>query len=177
MSRITRKELKTDKFALEVEHSSRSSKSTRRRLASTPAIAVAVVVLILGYTIYPAARTWRRARKRWRRRSRSRKPRSAPSGNGGHDLPHPGRQGPGIDPRVHRPAGASTPAATKARSRSTTWARIKADQGKLAEAEKTLPGGRAEGRRQVRLAGQVLAGPDLLLRRPRRSGGEDCCAT
>ena len=52
MSRITRKELKTDKFALEVEHGISFFEDHKNEAVKYGAIAFAVVVLIVGYTIY-----------------------------------------------------------------------------------------------------------------------------
>lgn len=52
MSRITRKELKTDKFALEVEHGISFFEEHKNEAVKYGAIAIGVVVLIIGYTIY-----------------------------------------------------------------------------------------------------------------------------
>ena len=52
MSRITRKELKTDKFALEVEHGISFFEEHRNEAVKYGAIAIGLVVLIVGYTIY-----------------------------------------------------------------------------------------------------------------------------
>jgi predicted negative regulator of RcsB-dependent stress response len=52
VSRITRKELKTDKFALEVEHGISFFEEHRNEAVKYGAIAIGVIVLIVGYTIY-----------------------------------------------------------------------------------------------------------------------------
>ena len=52
MSRITRKELKSDKFALEVEHGISFFEHHKSEAAKYGAIVVAVIVLIVGYTLY-----------------------------------------------------------------------------------------------------------------------------
>ncbi|MEO8594814.1 MAG: tetratricopeptide repeat protein [Candidatus Solibacter sp.] len=52
MSRITRKELKADQFALEVEHGITFFEHHKSEAIKYGAIAVGVVVLILGYTMY-----------------------------------------------------------------------------------------------------------------------------
>ena len=52
MSRITRKELKTDKFALEVEHTVTLFEEHRKELIRYGVIALAVVALIAGYVLY-----------------------------------------------------------------------------------------------------------------------------
>lgn len=52
MARITRKELKSDKFALEVEHTVNFFEEHQKELLRYGAIAVGVILLIVGYTIY-----------------------------------------------------------------------------------------------------------------------------
>jgi predicted negative regulator of RcsB-dependent stress response len=52
VSRITRKELKSDKFALEVEHGISFFEHHKSEAAKYGGIALAVLVLILGYTMY-----------------------------------------------------------------------------------------------------------------------------
>jgi TPR repeat protein len=52
VARITRKELKTDKFALEVEHTVTFFEEHRQQLVLYGGIALGVVALIVGYIIY-----------------------------------------------------------------------------------------------------------------------------
>jgi len=52
VARITRKELKTDKFALEVEHTVTFFEEHRKELVRYGALAAVVVVLILGFVFY-----------------------------------------------------------------------------------------------------------------------------
>jgi hypothetical protein len=52
VARITRKELKTDKFALEVEHTVDFFEDHRQELVRYGGIALGVAVLIAGYMIY-----------------------------------------------------------------------------------------------------------------------------
>src|SRR5665647_2052641 len=52
VSRITRKELKTDKFALEVEHGISFFEHHKSEAVKYGAIAIGAIVLIAGYTIY-----------------------------------------------------------------------------------------------------------------------------
>ena len=52
MSRITRKELKTDRFALEVGHTVTYFEEHQKQLIRYGAIALAVIVLIVGYMLY-----------------------------------------------------------------------------------------------------------------------------
>ncbi|MBZ5586660.1 MAG: tetratricopeptide repeat protein [Acidobacteriia bacterium] len=52
MARITRKELKSDKFALEVEHTVNFFEEHQKEIIRYGAIALAIAVLIVGYSIY-----------------------------------------------------------------------------------------------------------------------------
>lgn len=52
MARITRKELKTDKFALEVEHTFTFFEEHQKDIARYGALAVVVVALIIGFMYY-----------------------------------------------------------------------------------------------------------------------------
>jgi hypothetical protein len=52
VARITRKELKSDKFALEVEHTVTFFEEHRQQLTQYGGIAAVVVLLIVGYVIY-----------------------------------------------------------------------------------------------------------------------------
>jgi predicted negative regulator of RcsB-dependent stress response len=52
VARITRKELKTDKFALEVEQTVNFFEEHQKEILRYAGIAIAVVLLIVGYSIY-----------------------------------------------------------------------------------------------------------------------------
>jgi hypothetical protein len=52
VARITRKELKSDKFALEVEHTVTFFEEHRKEIVRYGAIALAVAVLVVGYSSY-----------------------------------------------------------------------------------------------------------------------------
>jgi len=52
VSRITRKELKTDQVALQVEHGLTFFGEHRKEVGKYASIAAIVAVLIFGYTIY-----------------------------------------------------------------------------------------------------------------------------
>jgi predicted negative regulator of RcsB-dependent stress response len=52
VARITRKELKSDRFALEVEHTVTFFEEHRQELVRYGGIALAVIVLIFGYSVY-----------------------------------------------------------------------------------------------------------------------------
>jgi predicted negative regulator of RcsB-dependent stress response len=61
VARITRKELKTDKFALEVEHTVTFFEEHRQQLIRYGGVAIVAVALIIGYTVY--SRNQHRARE------------------------------------------------------------------------------------------------------------------
>ena len=61
VARITRKELKTDKFALEVEHTVTFFEEHQKEIIRYGAIALAVIVLIIGYSMYSRRQHSKRA--------------------------------------------------------------------------------------------------------------------
>src|ERR1039457_7289518 len=134
VSRITRKELKTDKFALEVEHGISFFEHHKNEAVKYGAIAIGAIVLIVGYTIY----------QRGQHNSRQEvlaaaiRVQEAPvgqSGNGGLAFPSQ-------DAKDQESIRAFTEIETKysgsAEGEISQYylGAIKADQGKLAEAEK-----------------------------------------
>jgi predicted negative regulator of RcsB-dependent stress response len=52
VARITRKELKTDKFALEVEHTVTFFEEHRREIVRYGGIGLAAILVVFGYTVY-----------------------------------------------------------------------------------------------------------------------------
>ena len=52
MARITRKELKSDKFALEVEHTVTFFEEHQKEMIRYGGIGVVVILLLIGYNIY-----------------------------------------------------------------------------------------------------------------------------
>jgi predicted negative regulator of RcsB-dependent stress response len=56
VSRITRKELKTDKFALEIGHTVSFFEEHRREIIRYGGIAVALLVVLIGYLVYTGRR-------------------------------------------------------------------------------------------------------------------------
>ncbi|MCU1237433.1 MAG: hypothetical protein JWP63_5400 [Candidatus Solibacter sp.] len=134
MSRITRKELKTDKFALEIGHGLTFFEDHKNEIGKYAGIAVAVVVLILGYTIYQR----REHGVREEALASAIRIQEAPvgvSGNGGLAFPTQ-------DAKDQESTRAFTDLATKysgsAEGEIAQYylGSIKADAGKLAEAEK-----------------------------------------
>ena len=134
MSRITRKELKTDKFALEVEHGLTFFEEHRNEIGKYVGIAAAVVVLIFGYTIYQR----REHGVREQALANAIRVQEAPvgvSGNGG--LAFPSQDAKDQEAiRVFSDLQSKYSGSAEGEIAQYYLASIKADQGKLAEAEK-----------------------------------------
>ena len=134
MSRITRKELKTDKFALEVEHGLTFFEEHKAEVGKYAGIAAAVIVLILGYTIYQR----REHGVREQALAAAIRIQEAPvgiSGNGGMAFPsQEAKDQESI--RVFSDLQAKYSGSTEGEIAQYYLGSIKADQGKLAEAEK-----------------------------------------
>jgi predicted negative regulator of RcsB-dependent stress response len=134
VSRITRKELKSDKFALEVEHSITFFEEHQKEIARYGTIALAVVVLIFGYVIY--SRHEHTAREQ--ALAAAIRVQEAPvgiSGNGG--LAFPSQEAKDQESlRVFSDLQSKYSGSMEGEISQYYLASIKADQGKLAEAEK-----------------------------------------
>lgn len=134
MSRITRKELKSDKFALEVEHSITFFGEHQKEIARYATIALAVVVLIFGYVIY--SRHEHTAREQ--ALAAAIRVQEAPvgvSGNGG--LAFPTQEAKDQESlRVFSDLQSKYSGSMEGEIAQYYLGSIKADQGKLAEAEK-----------------------------------------
>jgi predicted negative regulator of RcsB-dependent stress response len=134
VSRITRKELKTDKFALEVEHGLTFFEEHRNEIGKYAGIAVAAAVLILGYTIYQR----REHDVRQQALASAIRVQEAPvgvSGNGGIAFPtQEAKDQEAI--RVFSDLQAKYSGSGEGEIAQYYLGSIKADQGKLAEAEK-----------------------------------------
>ncbi len=135
MARITRRELKTDKFALEVEHTVTFFEEHQKEIVRYGAVALAAVVLIIGYVIYSG----RQHSKRQEVLFRAIQIQEAPVG-----PPTPGqnRAFPTQDVKdqtalkAFADVQALYPGTTEGEIAVYYLGAIKADQGKLAEAEK-----------------------------------------
>ena len=134
MARITRKALKTDKFALEVEHTVTFFEEHQKELVRYGALAVVAVMVIIGFVIYQ--RNQHAARQE--ALAQAIRVQEAPvgqSGNGGLAFPSE-------DAKNQAALKAFTDVQTKypgtAEGEIAQYyvGSIKADQGKLAEAEK-----------------------------------------
>ena len=134
MSRITRKELKTDKFALEVEHGLTFFEEHRNEIGKYAGIAIAVIVLIVGYSLYSR----REHSVREQALSAAIRVQEAPvgqSGNGGLSFPtQEAKDQESI--RAFSEIQSKYSGSTEGEIAEYYLGSIKADQGKLAEAEK-----------------------------------------
>jgi predicted negative regulator of RcsB-dependent stress response len=135
VARITRKELKTDKFALEVEHTVTFFEEHQKEIIRYGGIALAVVVLVLGWTTY--SRHQHAAREA--ALARAIDVQESPVG-----PPQPGqnRNFPTQDSKDQAAIQAFTqvtqsyPGSAEGEIAEYYLGSIRADQGKLAEAEK-----------------------------------------
>jgi predicted negative regulator of RcsB-dependent stress response len=134
VSRITRKELKTDKFALEVEHGISFFEHHKNEAVKYGAIAIGAIVLIVGYTIY------QRGQHNTRQQvlASAIRVQEAPvgqSGNGGLSFPtQEAKDQESI--RVFTEIETRHSGSAEGEIAQYYLGSIKADQGKLAEAEK-----------------------------------------
>jgi len=137
VARITRKELKTDKFALEVEHTVTFFEEHQKEIIRYGGIALAVVVLVLGWTTY--SRHQHTAREA--ALARAIDVQESPVG-----PPQPGqnRNFPTQDSKDQAAIQAFTqvtqayPGSAEGEIAEYYLGSIRADQGKLAEAEKSF---------------------------------------
>jgi predicted negative regulator of RcsB-dependent stress response len=137
VARITRKELKTDKFALEVEHTVDFFEAHRQEIIRYGAIALAAILLILGYAVYSRHRHTEREQALTQAITTQEAAIAPYSTNGGLTFPS-----------QEAKDQAATKAFTEIRTKYSGTAEagvagyylgsILADQGKMADAEKTL---------------------------------------
>ena len=153
MSRITRKELKTDKFALEVEHGLTFFEEHKNEIGKYAGIAAAVVVLVFGFTIYQR----REHGVREEALASAIRVQEAPvgiSGNGG--LAFPTQEAKDQEStRVFSDLQAKYSGSAEGEIAQYYLGVDQGRPGKLAEAEKLYQEVAAEGRRKVRFARQI----------------------
>jgi predicted negative regulator of RcsB-dependent stress response len=134
VSRITRKELKTDQFALEVGHGISFFEHHKSEAAKYCAIVIGVFVLIAGYTFYQRGQH----NTRQQALAAAIRVQEAPvgqSGNGGLAFPaQEAKDGESI--RVFTEMQTKYSGSAEGEIAQYYLGSIKADQGKLAEAEK-----------------------------------------
>jgi hypothetical protein len=134
VSRITRKELKTDQFALEVEHGITLFGQHKSDIAKYGGIAVALVAIVVAYTFYSRHESGTREQAL----ASAIRVQEAPvgqSGNGG--LTFPSQEAKDQEStRVFTDLQSKYSGSSEGEIASYYLGSIKADQGKLAEAEK-----------------------------------------
>jgi hypothetical protein len=138
VARITRKELKTDKFALEVEHTVTFFEEHQKLIIRYGAIALALIALIVGYSMYAR----RQHSKRQEVLFRAIQIQEAPVG-----PPTPGQVARAFPTqevkddtalKAFSEVQALYPGTMEGEIATYYLGAIKADQGKLAEAEKNF---------------------------------------
>ena len=134
MSRITRKELKSDKFALEVEHGISFFETHKSEALKYGAIAVGVIALIVAYGLY--SRSQHAARED--ALANAIKVQEAPVGQSGvGGLAFPTQEAKDQESiKVFSDLASKYSGSAEAEIAQYYLGAIKADQGKLAEAEK-----------------------------------------
>jgi predicted negative regulator of RcsB-dependent stress response len=135
VARITRKELKTDKFALEVEHTVTFFEEHQKELVRYGALALAVIVLIIGYSLYSRRQHSKREEALYRAIQIQEAPVGQPTPGVNRNFPTQEIK----DQTALKAFGDVQAAyAGTAEGEIATYylGAIKADQGKLAEAEK-----------------------------------------
>jgi predicted negative regulator of RcsB-dependent stress response len=134
VARITRKQLKTDKFALEVEHTFTFFEEHQRELIRYGALAVVVVLLIVGFAAY--RRNQHAARETALAQAiRIQEAPVGQSGSGGLSFPSEDAKSQ-ASLKAFTDLRTKYPGTTEGDIAQYYLGSIKADQGKLAEAEK-----------------------------------------
>ena len=136
MSRITRKELKSDKFALEVEYSITFFEEHQKEITRYATIGLAVVVLVFGYTVYARREHSNREGALAAAIRVQEAPVGAP-GNGGLAFPNQEEKDKETL-RVFSDLQAKYSGSSEGEIAGYYLGAIKADQGKLADAEKNF---------------------------------------
>jgi predicted negative regulator of RcsB-dependent stress response len=135
VSRITRKELKSDKFALAVEHTVPFFEEHQQEIIRYGAIALAAVALIVGYWVYRNHQHAAREEALAQAIRVQEAPAGGISGNGG--LAFPTQEAKDVEAtRVFTDLQAKYPGSSEGQIAQYYLSCIKADQGKMAEAEK-----------------------------------------
>ena len=136
MSRLTRKELKTDSFALEVEHGISFVESHKSDTVKYGAIAAGVIVLIVGFTMYQRSQQSTRAQAL----ASAIRVQEAPvgqSGNGG--LAFPSQEAKDLESvRVFNELKTKYSGSAEGAIAGYYMGAIRADQGNMSEAEKNF---------------------------------------
>ena len=137
MARITRKELKTDKFALEVEHTVDFFEEHRQEIIRYGAIALAAILLILGYGVYNRHRHTEREQALTQAITTQEAAIAPYSTNGG--LTYPTQQAKDeAATKAFTEIRTKYPGSAEAEVAGYYLGCIQADEGKMADAAKTL---------------------------------------
>lgn len=137
MSRITRKELKSDKFALEVEHTLTFFEEHRQELIRYGGIAVAAALLIAGYLVYRGHQHGAREEALAQAIQVQDAPVGPPASPGALSFPTQAAKD-AATVRVFTDLKNKYPGSAEAQAAEYALGGIAADQGKLAEAEKSF---------------------------------------
>jgi len=136
VARITRKELKTDKFALEVEHTAEFFEEHRREILRYGAAGLVVVLLIFGYVLYSRKQHTAREAELGQAIAVQEAPAGGISGNGGLAFPtQEAKEQASL--KAFTDLKSKYPGAVEGEVAEYYIGSILADQGKLAEAEKS----------------------------------------
>jgi predicted negative regulator of RcsB-dependent stress response len=137
VSRITRKELKSDKFALEVEHTVTFFEEHQQELIRYGGIGLAVLALLIGFWIYRSHQHTARQEALTQAIKVQEAPVNGVSGNGG--LVFPNQEAKDVEAlRVFGDLQNKFSGSAESQVAEYYLGAIKADQGKLAEAEKSF---------------------------------------
>jgi len=135
VSRITRKELKTDQVALQVEHGITFFEQHQKEISKYAGVAAVIAVLIFGYSIYSRSEHTKREEALAAAIRVQEAPAGGVSGNGG--LAFPTQEAKDAEAiRVFSDLQAKYPGSAEGEIAKYYLGSVKADQGKLAEAEK-----------------------------------------
>ncbi len=134
MARITRKELKTDKFALEVEHTVNFFEEHQKEILRYGAIVLAVIVLIFGYTIYARRQHAQREQALARAIQVQESPVGPPTPGVNNNFPTQEVKDQ-VALKAFTEVQSRYPGTTEGQIAEYYLGAIKADEGKLAEAE------------------------------------------
>lgn len=137
MSRITRKELKSDKFALEVEHTVTFFEEHRQEIIRYGGIAAAAAVLIAGYMVYRGHQHVAREEALAQAIQVQDAPVGPPAGPGALAFPtQAAKDAEAI--KVFTALRSKYPGTAEAQAAEYALGSIAADAGKMAEAEKSF---------------------------------------
>jgi TolA-binding protein len=137
VARITRKELKTDKFALEVEHTVTFFEQHKKEMTRYGAIAAAAVLLLVGYSLYARRQHTLREDALAKAIQVQEAPAAAASMNGGLTFPTQEAKDQAAI-KAFTDLMTSYPGSEEAEIAEYYLGSIEADQGKLDGAEKRL---------------------------------------